>query len=259
MDLHLAGRRAVVTGASRGIGLAVARALAAEGASVALVARSAGRAEEQAALLREETGAEVIAVPADTGDDTSVAEMAREVRERLGGVDILVNNAATTNPGAFPDDALEAEINVKVRGYLRCVRAFAPAMTERGWGRIINVSGLATRQSGSVTGSVRNAAVVAMTKNLADELGPHGVNVVSVQPGATRTRTWLDNLAKQATATGQSPAELEERVAATVSIGRIVEPHEVASVIAFLASPLSVAVNGDTVITSGGVKGPIYY
>ncbi|MGW3462930.1 SDR family NAD(P)-dependent oxidoreductase [Streptomyces olivaceoviridis] len=259
MDLHLAGRRAVVTGASRGIGLAVARALAAEGASVALVARSAGHAEEQAALLREETGADVIAVPADTGDDTSVAEMAREVRERLGDVDILVNNAATTNPGAFPDDALEAEINVKVRGYLRCVRAFAPAMTERGWGRIINVSGLAARQSGSVTGSVRNAAVVAMTKNLADELGPHGINVVSVQPGATRTRTFLDNLAQQATATGQSPAELEERVAATVSIGRIVEPHEVASVIAFLASPLSVAVNGDTVITSGGVKGPIYY
>ncbi|CAM5643531.1 MULTISPECIES: SDR family NAD(P)-dependent oxidoreductase [Streptomyces] len=199
MDPHLAGRRAVVTGASRGIGLAVARVLAAEGASVALIARSAGHAEEQAALLREETGAEVIAVPADTGDDTSVAEMAREVRERLGGVDILVNNAATTNPGALPDDALEAEINVKVRGYLRCVRAFAPAMTERGWGRIINVSGLAARRSGSVTGSVRNAAVVATTKNLADELGPHDVNVVSVRPGATRTRTWLDNLAKQAT------------------------------------------------------------
>ncbi|MET8560984.1 SDR family NAD(P)-dependent oxidoreductase [Streptomyces flaveolus] len=94
-----------------------------------LVARSAGHAEEQAALLREETGAEVIAVPADTGDDTSVAETAREVRERLGGVDILVNNAATTHPGVFPDDALEAEIDVKVRGYLRCARAFAPAMT----------------------------------------------------------------------------------------------------------------------------------
>jgi NAD(P)-dependent dehydrogenase (short-subunit alcohol dehydrogenase family) len=259
MDLQLTGRRAVVTGGSRGIGFEVGRALAAEGASVALVARSARHAEEQAALLHKETGAEVIAVAADTGDDASVAEMARTVRERLGDVDILVNNAATTNPGAFPDDALEAEINVKVRGYLRCVRAFAPGMTERGWGRIINVSGLAARQSGSVTGSVRNAAVVAMTKNLADELGPRGVNVVSVQPGATRTRTWLDNLQTQATAIGSSRAELEERVAATVSIGRVVEPHEVAAVVAFLASPLSVAINGDTVITSGGAKGPIYY
>ncbi|MFG2356998.1 SDR family NAD(P)-dependent oxidoreductase [Streptomyces sp. NPDC048521] len=259
MDLQLTGRRAVVTGGSRGIGFEVGRALAAEGASVALVARSARHVEEQAALLHKETGAKVIAVAADTGDDASVAEMARTVRERLGDVDILVNNAATTNPGAFPDDALEAEINVKVRGYLRCVRAFALGMTERGWGRIINVSGLAARQSGSVTGSVRNAAVVAMTKNLADELGPQGVNVVSVQPGATRTRTWLDNLQTQATAIGSSRAELEERVAATVSIGRIVEPHEVAAVVAFLASPLSVAINGDTVITSGGAKGPIYY
>ncbi|GGM13838.1 short-chain dehydrogenase [Streptomyces fumigatiscleroticus] len=259
MDLQLTGRRAVVTGGSRGIGFEIGRVLASEGASVALVARSARHAEEQAASLREETGAEVVAVPADTGDDASVAEMARTVRERLGDVDILVNNAATTNPGAFSDDALETEINVKVRGYLRCVRAFAPAMTERGWGRIINISGLAARQSGSVTGSVRNAAVVAMTKNLADELGPFGINVVSVQPGATRTRTWLDNLESQATATGLSPAELEARSAAAVSIGRIVEPHEVASVVAFLASPLSVAINGDTIITSGGVKGPIYY
>ncbi|WP_320779295.1 SDR family NAD(P)-dependent oxidoreductase [Streptomyces sp. CRN 30] len=259
MDLHLTGRRAVVTGGSRGIGLAVARTLAVEGASVALVARSARRAEEQAALLREETGAEVVAVAADTGYDASVTGMARTVRERLGHVDILVNNAATTNPGAFPDDALETEINVKVRGYLRCVRAFAPAMTERGWGRIINVSGLAARQSGSVTGSVRNAAVVAMTKNLADELGPNGVNVVSVQPGATRTRTWLDNLAVRAAATGSDPAELEERAAAAVSIGRVVEPHEVAAVVAFLASPLSVAVNGDTIAAGGGLKGPIHY
>ncbi|MGW0103405.1 SDR family NAD(P)-dependent oxidoreductase, partial [Nocardia sp. NPDC003354] len=121
MDLQLAGRRAVITGGSRGIGFAVGEALAAEGAAVALVARSAQDVEERAALLRSKTGAEVIGVAADTGDDASVARMAEAVTERLGGVDILVNNAATTNPGAFPDDALEGEINVKVRGYLRCV------------------------------------------------------------------------------------------------------------------------------------------
>ncbi|MFF5500064.1 SDR family NAD(P)-dependent oxidoreductase [Streptomyces aquilus] len=259
MDLRLSGRRAVVTGGTRGIGFAVARALATEGASVALVSRSAAHAEERAAALREETGADVIAVPADTGDDAAVTAMAGVVHERFGGADILVNNAAVTNPGHISEDELEAEINVKVRGYLRCVRAFAPGMTERGWGRIINISGLAARQTGSVTGSVRNAAVVAMSKNLADELGPSGVNVVSVQPGPTRTDTFMSNLDRQAQAKGRSPADLERQLGESVAIGRLVEPHEVASVVAFLASPLSVALNGDTIIPSGGFKGPIHY
>ncbi|MFE9611475.1 SDR family NAD(P)-dependent oxidoreductase [Streptomyces sp. NPDC006012] len=259
MDLQLTGRRAVITGGSRGIGFAIGRALAAEGASVALVARSAGHVEEQAALLQSETGAEVIGVAADTGDDASVTEMAGMVRDRLGGVDILVNNAAITNPGVIPDDALEAEINVKVRGYLRCARAFAPEMTERGWGRIVNIGGLAALQSGSITGSIRNVAVAAMAKNLADELGPGGVNVVTVHPGATRTRTFMNNLGRRAEAMGCSAADLEQQFGASNSIGRIVEPHEVAALVAFLVSPLSVAVNGDSISAGGGLKGPIYY
>ncbi|MFJ3672428.1 SDR family NAD(P)-dependent oxidoreductase [Streptomyces sp. NPDC090106] len=259
MDLLLKGRRAVVTGGSRGIGLAVGRALAAEGVSVALVSRTASSVEEQAALLSAETGGDVIGVAADTGDDAAVTEMARTVRERLGGVDILVNNAAATNPGTIPEDDLEAEINVKVRGYLRCARAFAPEMAERGWGRIISIGGLAARQSGSVTGSIRNAAVTALTKNLADELGPSGVNAVSVHPGATRTETFSGILGRRAEALGREQDELERQMASAVSIGRIVEPHEVAAVVAFLASPLSVALNGDPVFPSGGHKGPIHY
>ncbi|WP_372346707.1 SDR family NAD(P)-dependent oxidoreductase [Streptomyces sp. KL116D] len=259
MDLQLKGLRAVVTGGSRGIGFAVGRALAQEGAAVALVSRSASGAEERAAALRAETGADVIGVAADTGNDASVTDLAGTVRERLGGVDILVNNAAATNPGFISEDDLESEINVKVRGYLRCVRAFAPAMSERGWGRVVNIGGLAARQSGSVVGSIRNAAVTSLSKNLADELGPSGVNVVAVHPGATRTETFTDILGRRAEAVGRSRAELEEQMAATVSIGRIVEPHEVAAVVAFLASPLSVAVNGDPVIVGGGLKGPIFY
>lgn len=259
MDLLLKGRRAVVTGGSRGIGFAVGRALAAEGVSVALVSRSASSIEEQAALLRAETGAEVIGVAADTGDDTAVTAMAQTVRERLGGVDILVNNAAATNPGTIPENDLEAEINVKVRGYLRCARAFAPEMAERGWGRIISIGGLAARQSGSVTGSIRNAAVTALTKNLADELGSSGINAVSVHPGATRTETFSDILGRRAESLGRERADVEQQMASAVSIGRIVEPHEVAAVVAFLASPLSVALNGDPVFASGGHKGPIHY
>ena len=119
MDLDLKGKRAVVTGGSRGIGLAVGRALAQEGADVALVGRNAQAAVEQATALAAHTGARVIGIGADTGDDASVAAMAAAAIEQLGGVDVLVNNAAMTNPGVIAESALEAEINVKVRGYLQ--------------------------------------------------------------------------------------------------------------------------------------------
>jgi len=247
MDLELTGKRALVTGGSRGIGLASARVLAAEGAEVALLARGAEAVERAAADLAGQSGRTVIGVAADTGDDDSVSAAVAAVVEGLGGVDILVNAAATPNTGApLQEDALESEINVKVRGYLRTARAVAPLMVAAGWGRIINISGLAARQTGTVVGSVRNVAVAAMTKNLADELGPQGVNVTVVHPGMTRTERALD-------------PELERKVAAGVSIGRIVDAEEVAHVVAFLASPRSVALNGDPVIASGGAKGPIYY
>ncbi|MEW2121629.1 SDR family NAD(P)-dependent oxidoreductase [Streptomyces sp. NPDC005474] len=259
MDLGLKDKRAVITGGSRGIGLAVARALAQEGAHVALVGRNAQAAVEQATALAAETGARAIGIGADTGDDASVAAMAAAAIEQLGGVDILVNNAAMTNPGVIAESALEAEINVKVRGYLRCARAFAPGMVERGWGRIINVGGAAARRTGSVTGSIRNVAVAALTKNLADELGPHGVNVTVVHPGPTRSDTMAKAFAANAASRGLTVEEVEREFSAAISIGRIVTPGEVASVIAFLASPRSVALNGDPIIASGGELGPIYY
>jgi NAD(P)-dependent dehydrogenase (short-subunit alcohol dehydrogenase family) len=254
MNLELGGRRAIVTGGSRGIGLAVGRALAAEGAHVALVARGhAALAEAAHALsalaLASDAGAiasgaarepRVIAVPADTGSDDSVAAMVARVVDDLGGVDILVNAAATPNPGGFGEETLEAEINVKVRGYLRCIRGVAPYMADSGWGRIVNVSGLAARQAGSVVGSVRNAAVAAMTKNLADELGPLGINVTVVHPGLTIT-------------------EREPPPVAFPSIGRHVTAAEVADVIAFLCSPRSVAINGDAIAVGGGAPGAIHY
>lgn len=249
----------MVTGGSRGIGLAVGRALAREGAAVALVARDPQAVEASAAGLAAETGGRVIGISADTGDDASVAAMARVAVERLGGVDILVNNAATTNPGVIPEARLEAEINVKVRGYLRCARAFAPGMVERGWGRIVNVGGLAARQSGSVAGSIRNVAVAALSKNLADELGPSGVNVTVVHPGPTSTETFGKAVADRARQREVSVEEVERAFAASVSIGRVVTPDEVAAVITFLASPVSVALNGDPIVASGGILGAIHY
>jgi NAD(P)-dependent dehydrogenase (short-subunit alcohol dehydrogenase family) len=238
MDLELDGKRAIVTGGSRGIGLAVARILVAEGARVAVVARGE-------AALRQATGElGAVGVPADTGSDESVAAMVEAVVGALGGVDILVNAAATpSTAGGFPEDALEAEINVKARGYLRCARAVTPLMAADGWGRIVNVSGLAARQTGSVVGSVRNVAVAAMSKNLADELGPQGINVTVVHPGFTRT---------------ERAAHIDVDAAA-VAIGRVVTAAEVADVIAFLCSPRSVAITGDAIVAGGGARGAIRY
>ncbi len=270
MDLELTGKRAVVTGGSRGIGLAVARSLAAEGCDVALVARDAGalaaaRAVVAAVADAAGTGRRVITVSCDTGDDASVREMAAAVADGLGGADILVNSAARPNTGAVVGidrfDAAEfaEQVNVKVLGYLRCIRAFVPLMRGGGWGRIVNISGLAARSTGAITGTVRNVAVAALTKNLADELGPDGINVNVVHPGFTVTEKTPEFLAGRAERAGISVAEVERQVAASISIGRIVTADEVASVVTFLASPKSVAINGDAITVGGGAIGPIYY
>jgi NAD(P)-dependent dehydrogenase (short-subunit alcohol dehydrogenase family) len=260
MDLELTGRRAVVTGGSRGIGLAVGRALAAEGADVALVARTEDVLERAAADVARESGRTVIGVPADTGDDASVATMVGLVVVQLGGVDILVNAAATPATGApFTDEDLENEINVKVRGYLRCARAVAPLMVESGWGRIVNIAGLAARQTGNLVGTMRNVAVAALTKNLADELGPRGVNVNVVHPGMTRTERTPEAMAAMAQSRGVTVEELEHALEGAVSLGRMVTAEEVAAVVTFLASPKSVAINGDPVVAGGGARGSIHY
>jgi NAD(P)-dependent dehydrogenase (short-subunit alcohol dehydrogenase family) len=186
--------------------------------------------------------------------------MVGHVVAQLGGVDILVNAAATPATGApFTDDDLESEINVKVRGYLRCARAVAPLMVESGWGRIVNIAGLAARSTGNIVGTVRNVAVAAMTKNLADELGPRGVNVTVVHPGMTRTERTPEAMEAMAQSRGTTVEELERALEGGVSIGRLVTAEEVATVVTFLASPRSVALNGDPVVAGGGARGSIYY
>jgi NAD(P)-dependent dehydrogenase (short-subunit alcohol dehydrogenase family) len=266
MDLQLDGRRALITGGSRGIGLAIATALTAEGVDVALAARDKGRVERAAATLAPSSGRKVIGLTVDTGDDASVRAMVAAATAGLGGIDILVNNAATPGgQGAPPKlaglttDAMWADVNVKVMGYLRCAREVAPQMTERGWGRIINISGLAARQTGSIVGSIRNVSVAALSANLSDELSPHGINVTVVHPGLTRTEKTPGVIADRARAAGLDPVHVERRMAAGVGIGRIVDASEVADVVAFLASPRSVAITGDAIAVGGGARGVIHY
>jgi NAD(P)-dependent dehydrogenase (short-subunit alcohol dehydrogenase family) len=265
MDLQLRGKRAIVTGGSRGIGLAVAEALATEGADVALVARGADALRDAAARIAAH-GTRVVAVPADTTDDASVRAMVEAVVAELGGVDILVNCAATPgSSGPAPtlatlaDDDLHREFDTKVVGYLRTARAAAPHMAANGWGRIINISGLNARTAASISGSIRNVAVVAMTKNLADELGPLGINVTVVHPGRTITERTPWMLAARSAESGITPEALQQQLDAATSIGRNVTADELADVVTFLASPRSVAITGDVIAAGGGARGPIYY
>jgi NAD(P)-dependent dehydrogenase (short-subunit alcohol dehydrogenase family) len=266
VDLELKGKIAIVTGGTRGIGKAVARELGREGADVAIVGRDTDALEASAAELASETGRRILPVVADTGRDADVKAMVAHVLESFGRVDILVNCAAKPGGQAPPpklaeidDEVFWSDVNVKVMGYLRCAREVAPHMVRQGWGRIISISGLAARSTGSTIGSMRNVAVVALTKNLADELGPLGINVTVVHPGTTRTEKSAQVFMNQAREAGVTVDEIERRLAAGNSIRRIVDAREIAYVVAFLASPKSAAINGDVIAAGGGVGRSIYY
>ena len=267
MDLELKGKRALVTGGSRGIGKAIARVLAQEGADVALLARNAPALASAAAELAAATGRTVVGVSADTTDDMQTRDAVAQAVQRLGGdIDILVNAAAEPAGFAGPPPLADitgtffhAEMDTKVMGYIRCAREVAPGMRARGWGRIVNVSGLAARQTGNAVGSMRNVAVAALTKNLADELGAFGINVTVVHPGLTRTERTAPLIAARAAAQGVSEQAVEEQMAAGNSIRHLVDASEVAHVVAFLCSPKSRAINGDAIAVGGGALRSIHY
>jgi NAD(P)-dependent dehydrogenase (short-subunit alcohol dehydrogenase family) len=266
MDLELKGKVAIVTGGSRGIGLAIGKALAAEGANVALVARNAALLESAAAGITAEGGGAARGFVCDTTDDAAVRKMAAEVVAAFGRVDILVNCAAKPSGQARPPKLGEItteevwdHINTKVVGYLRTAREVAPYMIRQGGGRIINVSGLGAKQVGTTIGSIRNVGVAALTKNLADELSPHGIQAICVHPGLVRTEATPGVVAARARAQGISEAEVEKAMAGRNLIRHLVTAEEIANVVAFLASPKAIAINGDAIPAGGGTPGSIFY
>jgi len=266
LDLELKDRVAVVTGGSRGIGKAIAIALAREGANVALIARNVADAHMAAQEIAAATARRVRAYSADTSSDEAVRAAFVQLASDFGRIDILVNCAAqVAGQGPAPKFAevngenFWAEVNVKVLGYIRCAQAATPHMQRAGWGRIINISGLAARSTGSIIGTIRNISVAALTKNLADELGPSGINVTCVHPGITRTEKTAGVLQQRAAASQTTPEEIERRIADGNTIRHLVTAEEVANVVTFLASPKSIAINGDAIAAGGGMPGAIYY
>lgn len=250
MDLELAGRRALVTGGSRGIGKAIARVLAAEGAHVAIAARDPERLAAASAEIGAVAGRAVAAVSYEAGDDDSAANMVAAAADALGGIDILVNNAAEPGGTAPPNLAavttadFAADMNIKVMGYLRCAQHAAPLMAAGGWGRIVNIGGLTAYTTVSMLSSMRVIAVASLTRNLADQLGPSGITVNLVHPGTTRTE--------------RLTPDREARARQNV-IGRVVDADEIGWLTAFLCSPKAAAVTGEMIGCGGGLPGSIRY
>lgn len=248
MDLGLGGKAALVTGGSRGIGLATAQALNREGARVALLGRDSAALERAVHLV----GPDTVAVRADTTKDTDVRPAVDKAAAALGRLDALVNCAA---PRATPSQATGLEglddaeflrqVDTKALGYLRVVRAAVPHLRAAGGGHVVNVSGMNSRLTGSIAGSVRNIAVVAITKNLADELGPDGITVTCVHPGLTITERVA------------SDVDILEQ-ASDNALRRPVTAEQVADVVVFLASPRAAVANGAVITVDGGRPGPIW-
>jgi NAD(P)-dependent dehydrogenase (short-subunit alcohol dehydrogenase family) len=272
MDLGLRGKHAIVTGGSLGIGKAIARELAREGADVAIVARSKERLEATARELSSETGRRVIALRTDVTNREQVEAMVAQAAKELGGLHILVNSGSS--PGgstnavgpieSVVDEDLLYDFNVKYVGPLRCARAVIPHLKEQKWGRIVNISGTNARNAGNLSGGARNASLVHMTKTLAVQLGRFGITVNCVHPGTTRTERTPSLLAAQAAQQGISAEEVEKRTFAPDAprgnaICRMVDASEIAYVTAFLASDKAWAISGELVVATGGAGRNVYY
>ncbi len=246
----LAGRCAAVTGAGRGFGEQTALELAWLGASVAILDVDADAAERCAARITAE-GAQAIAVACDVADDDAVQRAFATVREQLGDVDLLVNNAGIVSMTPFLEttvDEFDRVLAVDYTSLWSCCRAVVPGMVGRRFGRIVNISSIAGKRGGGFLGrssyATAKAAVIGFTKALARELAPHGITVNAVAPGAMDT---------EMTKVLREDEELLARVLATIPLARRGVIQDVADAVCFLCTDLAGYVTGETVNLDGGV------
>lgn len=259
MQTGLSGRVALVTGGSKGIGLAIAGALAAEGAHVVLLAREQKNLSDAAAGL---SGAgEVLTVSADLTSNESVEAAVTQAKAWKNQLNVVVNNAGPPmRPGNIVDheDAIWAQaFDVKLIGLLRVSRAASALLPQDGTGRIINIAGVTANTilpNGAVT-AVVNAAVGALTSYLATELAPRKVTVNAVSPGMTDTEGWRERLTAMGKAQGKSAQELQAGMTQGLGIrsGRWADPTEIGNLVTYLASDHGAYITGQSLIIDGGL------
>jgi 3-oxoacyl-[acyl-carrier protein] reductase len=255
MDLGLSDRVCLVTGSTGGIGLEAARLLAAEGARVVVTGRDSARVEQ----VRGEVGA-ALAITSDLSEPDAPAKLVAEATGALGPIEILVNNVGTAYQASFEDvsdEQWDSMWQLNVMSYVRSTRAVLPAMKAAGRGSIVNVSSTAGKRpsAGMPNYSVTKAAVLSLSRLIADLYAKDGIRSNAVTPGPTATEAWLGDggLAdQQAAKSSKTREEVLKAVGAGRPLGRLAEPEEIASVIAFLCSDRASYVTGSAWSADGG-------
>jgi len=252
----LAGKKAVVTGAGKGIGAAVARSLAAAGAEVLVAARTRSDVERVAAGLAAD-GYTAWAESCDVTDPAQIAALGRAAAEHLGQVDILVNNAGIAHSAplkAISLDTWNRIFAVNVTGTFLCTQAFVPGMVERGWGRVVNVASIAGRAGAPYIAaySASKHAVLGFTRSVAAEMAASGVTVNAVCPGYVDTDMTRDSVERIVEKTGRAAEQVTEAIRRTSPQNRLLDPEEVAYLVLSLCDPRAKGINGQAIVQDGG-------
>jgi 3-oxoacyl-[acyl-carrier protein] reductase len=263
VDLGLAGRRAIVTGGSKGLGKAIAAELLAERASVAICSRHPGELESAAAELAHQAAATgsgmpaIVALPCDVTDPAQVVSFIEAAASALGGVDILVNNAGGARPGQFStltDADWQADTEVKLFAQIRCIRAALPHLRRSSAPRVININAVYGHypEPAFLASSVNRASCLSLSKALSTELGREQILVNSVNIGLVETPQWQN--IHRLRAPDVPEAEFFGALAATeVALGRFGQPEEVAGIVTFLASDRASYITGASIDVAGGM------
>src|SRR5215472_5041602 len=253
MEVSLAGRSAIITGGSKGVGLAMAIEFAVSGADIAVVARGREALDAAVAAVRARAQVKVAGIAADVADAADVKRAHDEAMRALGKIDIVINNAGTSNTSAFEaltDEVLQADLDLKLFGAVRLTRLAWPQMKERRWGRVINVLNIGAKapRAGSAPTSISRAAGLALTKVLAGEGAPHNILVNALLVGLIDSDQHV-----QAAARANTPyADFMAQRAKTIPLGRMGEAEEFAKVACFLASDAGSYITGTALNVDGG-------
>jgi 3-oxoacyl-[acyl-carrier protein] reductase len=257
MNLGLHGKVALVGGSSQGLGRACAQRLAEEGAAVVLCARTEADVQRAAEEIRAATGAETMAVAADLSTPEGPPRFVQAALDRFGRVDILVHNTGGPPPGdffAFEDEDWQRAFELLLLSAIRTYRLVIPSMRERKWGRIVNITSITVKEPWThlILSNVFRVGVVSLAKTLARQLAPEGILINNVCPGSFRTRRSEELLRQRAEASGRRLEELLDEVAASIPVGRLGEPGQLADLVTFLCSERASHITGVTISVDGG-------